>query len=114
MLDATEALGADPDFYIDARISGTGVVQKGKKAVLRVSGTADAAPFAKAWIELGQGENPGSWKMVGKQLSEGTRDTGLVDIPVDELRGAKTWTLRLIVEAGNGRQREFRFVFKLG
>ena len=57
---------------------------------------------------MGQGENPGSWKRIGKPLGKAVRDAELVDLPVEELSGAKTWTLRLIVEAGNGRQREFR------
>jgi subtilisin family serine protease len=112
LLDAAAALKADPKFHVDAAIDGVGVVNKGGPQV-RVTGTADADKFKRAWIEIGKGENPGRWKKVA-QVRKAVQGAALGDIPAAEFGGAKEWVIRLVVEHRNGRKRENRFILKLG
>ncbi len=112
LLDAAAALKADPKFHVDAAIDGVGVVNKGGPQV-RVTGTADADKFKRAWIEIGKGENPGRWKKVA-QVRKAVQGGTLGDIPAAEFGGAKEWVIRLVVEHRNGRKRENRFILKLG
>ncbi len=114
VLDAAAALKADPEFYIEAAIAGVGVVNKDGKPHVRVTGTADADRFKKAWIEIGQGDRPKSWKKVAKEIGKPVTGDTLGDIPAGELAGAKQWVLRVITEHKNGSKRENRFVLKLG
>ena len=114
LLDARAALLADPGFFIDAHISGVSVVQKKGRPWVRLTGTADADRFGKAWIEIGEGENPSRWKKVSDDIGSAVRDGVLYDVNVKHLKGAKTWTLRLIMEHRNGTRREARFVLNLG
>ena len=52
LLDARAALSADPEFFVDAWITGVKVVREGGKVLLRVIGTADANQMKQAWIEI--------------------------------------------------------------
>lgn len=114
LVDARAALAADPRFFIATRLDRVEPVQQGRQTVLAVQGTADADQFARAWLELGQGEAPAGFKRVGKELKAPVVDGTVGEIPVQELTGAKTWTLRLVTEHRNGRTREVRFVLNLG
>jgi len=79
-----------------------------------VFGTADANQFERAWVEIGQGVNPGEWKKAGAALSHSVKDGVVAEIPAAELQGAKLWTIKLVTQHKNGRKRENRFNLKLG
>jgi len=114
LLDAKAALAADPEFFIEAAIAGVRVAKKGRKQVLEVGGTAEADRFGRAWLELGKGDKTDSWKKVGKPLRRGVRNGILGEISPTEFAGARKWTLRLVVQHRNDREREARFVVNLG
>lgn len=114
LLDANAALSIDADFYNEAAIKGVQVVKVKGKTLVRVSGTADADKFSQATLEIGQGQTPAKWKKVGKSIKRPVKQDVLGDIPTKELRGAKTWTIRLISKHKNGKTREARFVLNLG
>ncbi len=109
-LDAAAALQADPDFYVEAVIDGVEVAG----AALRVLGTATADRLKSAWVELGKGEEPTSWKVVGEKVKKPVTGGALTEIDVNELRGASTWTLQLVVEHKDGTRRVNRYVLQLG
>lgn len=115
LLDAAAALQIDPDFYVDGAIEGVAVVQEGGQPALQVLGTADANEFERAWVELGEGDSPDDWNRTDIELSRPVAESGPLGlIGVDEISGSTQWTLRLIVEHENGRQREARFLLTLG
>jgi hypothetical protein len=114
LLDIEAAVKADPDFFVDARIDGVSVAQVGGRQVVRVSGTANADRMKEARIEIGAGENPKQWKKVGRTIGKPVVNGVIGDLPVDTVRGAKQWTLRIIVTHRNGRTREGRFKLALG
>ncbi len=113
-LDAAAALAADPAQFVEAAISGVSVTKADGKTVVRVAGVADADRFKAAWIELGQGDTPADWKQVAGPLSAPVRGAVLADVATAAFRGAKEWTLRVVVEHANGKRREGRFKLTLG
>ncbi len=114
LLDAQAALQADPAFYIDAEIDSVQAVRTPKGIHLQVQGKAVANEFRKAWIELGAGESPTQWKAVsGAVLKQPVENGVLMNIPLDAVRGASQWTIRLITEHRNGRHQENRYNLKL-
>jgi subtilisin family serine protease len=114
IIDATAALKAPKDYYLFAGISKVAVAQQGSSQVVRVFGSADANALKGARIELGQGDNPKTWKAVGAAKKTAGPDEVLGDIPVSALAGSKVWTIRVIVQHNGGAQREARFKLALG
>jgi hypothetical protein len=114
LVDASAALAADPAFFIESRIATVKLEQPGGKYVMRVSGTADANAFSRAWIEIGPGDNPGQWQTVVDNIKAPVRDGLLGDFAIDVLRSAPQWVVRLVTENRSGQRRETRYVLKLG
>ncbi len=114
IIDVAAALKADPEFFIDAGISGVSIVQEGGGQFVQVQGIANADRLDSAWIEIGKGEDPSSFKRVTDRLSKAVQGGAVGNIPVGELRDATQWTLRLVVKHANGRQQEARFQLNLG
>ncbi|MEE9162609.1 MAG: S8 family peptidase [Candidatus Neomarinimicrobiota bacterium] len=114
MVDARAALESDPEFFVEARITGVQAAKVGGKTVVRVLGTADANSFGQAWIEIGAGEEPTEWKKVSRTIDAPIKGAALDDLAVGNFRGSKQWVIRLITEHENGKRREARFTLKLG
>jgi subtilisin family serine protease len=114
LVDASAALAADPEFFVEAQVRSAKPAKDGGDTVVELIGTADADRFARARIELGEGEEPTSWKPVGAELAAPVRDAVLGRIPASELAGSKVWVVKLVVEHANGKTREARFLLKLG
>ena len=74
----------------------------------------DRLGFDEAWIEIGKGSDPDSWKKVSKTIKRDVIEEGLDELEVKHFAGANQWTLRLIGKHKNGQQREARFVLDLG
>jgi subtilisin family serine protease len=113
LLDAREALKADPEFFIETRIHDVKAVQKDNRVLLEITGTADANKFKKAWIEIGEGENPKKWKRVSDNIKKPVLEGVLASIPAEKFKGADQWRLKLVAEHENGRTREARFDLEL-
>jgi hypothetical protein len=79
-----------------------------------VRGTADANALKSARLEIGQGDNPTSWKSVGAARKGAGPDAILGEIPAAALQGAKVWQIRVLVEHKSGATREARFKLNLG
>jgi len=113
LLDAGAAMHLDPEFFVEAAITGVGVVQVGGKPHLRISGITDADRFKTAWIELGAGETPGEWKRVADNISRTETAGTLADLSVSNFAGSDQWVIKIVSEHENGRRREARFVLKV-
>ncbi len=114
LLDARRALAADPGYYAAARIDGVEVVRDGKATFLRVLGTAEADRIDSIWLEVAPEDDPDDWERVGKKRSQAVRGGELGRIPASDLRGAKRWTIRVIVEHEDGSRREARYALSVG
>ena len=114
LVDARAALAASKDFFIEVAVEGVEVIQDDSGLAVQVNGTADADDFRRAWIEVGAGEEPASWKRVISRIREPV-DAGILgQIPANEFQGAPVWFIRLTVEHRNGATREARFRLTLG
>jgi subtilisin family serine protease len=110
IVDAIAALQADPTFFIEVAITAATAVQADDQVFLELQGTLDANQLLRGWLEFGPGENPESWERAGESMLQAVHDGALGRIPAESLRGAPTWTFRLIGENIDGEQREARFV----
>jgi hypothetical protein len=113
-LNARAALTADPAFFIEAKITGAGVVQKDGKHLVQVDGVANADEFEEAWLELGAGEKPQMWKKVGNTLKKSVDQGVLGELDSKNFSGTKEWSLRIRVKHKNGTERESQFRLTLG
>jgi len=114
VIDARAALKAPRDYFLFAGINRVEVVRKGQSQAVRVHGIANANALKAAQIEIGAGENPTRWKRIGNARKSDREDGVLGDIEASLFRGAKQWTIRLIITHEDGAKREARFSLKLG
>ena len=56
---------------------------------VRVRGTADANALKSARLEVGQGDNPKTWKRIGPATQTKGPDEALGDVPASAFAGAK-------------------------
>lgn len=110
IVDAKAAMEADPAFYLQAAILGVRRMEQDRQKFLQVVGTADANEFSGARLEIGLGESPASWIAIEGELGQPVALGKLGQIPIDQFLGAPTWTVRLLVDHGDGTQREARYV----
>ncbi len=113
VIDARAALAAPKDYALLAGISRVEVAQKGGAQVVRVRGLADANAFKGARIEIGQGDAPTTWTVIGPAKQSSDADGVLGEIPASAFKGAATWQIRLVVSHGNGATREARYKLNL-
>lgn len=114
IVDARAALNQSPEFFLDVAIENVAVVQAKGKPGLQILGTVSADQLDKAWIEIGEGSDPQSWKKVSKNIKDPVASGALDVLEVKHFAGATQWTLRLIGKHKSGREREARFVLDLG
>ncbi len=114
VLDAAAALAADPDYHVDALITGVAAVQADGQVAVRVSGTVDADRFKSARVEIGAGETPSRFTPVSERIRKPVRDGVLADIPAASLAGSGVWIIRVVTERKSGSSREYRFRLQLG
>lgn len=113
LLDARAALAADPEYFVEVQIDGLKMAKRGERTVFDVSGTVDADRLEAAWIEVGRGEDPDTWKAVSSKIKKPVTQGLLGNFDVAEVKGYKKWTVRLIAEHKNGRKQEARYLLTL-
>ena len=114
IIDARAALAAPKDYSLLAGVSRVEVIQKGGAQVVRVRGLADANAFKGARIEIGAGDAPTTWNVIGAAKQSSDPDGVLGEIPAAAFKGSAVWQIRLVVSHGNGASREARFKLSLG
>ena len=113
MLDAAAAIKADPAFFVDARLTDVGLVERNGQSFLQPVGTAVSDKFKRAWIEVGQGKSPKKWVKASAEMNKGVTDGALALVGVQHFTGGGDWTLKLVVEHRDGRRREARYSLAL-
>ena len=108
LLDLPAALKADAKHFVDARITGVGVINLNNQLFVRVTGIARADRFDKAWVEVGHGDKPGAWKRASGTITAPVALGVLEDLPADMFDAPGRWTLRLTVAHADGSRREAR------
>ena len=114
LLDAVAAVKADPDYFIDAHISGVKLVTVKDQQALLLTGTANADQFAGASLLIGQGDTPTKWFKVKTRIDSAKSNERLMVLPSKVFEKAPKWTLKLVVDHADGTQRQATFTLSLG
>lgn len=113
VVDAVAAMRADPEYYVDAEITGVEVLVDGASQLLQINGIAAADRFSGATLQIGKGEDPTEWTEVASADTV-TNGGAIAAIPASNFAGSPQWTIRLVVEHATGETREFWFLLNLG
>jgi hypothetical protein len=104
---------ADAKFFLEADITGVELVEIDKRDVLRVIGTIDASSFKRAWMKIGAGDKPETWKYVGQKRKYPIHDDTLGKIPLTEFYGSELWQVVINVEHVDGTIKSDTFQVKV-
>lgn len=107
LIEARAALNADPSFFIVSKIQKVTPVEENGAVFLEITGDAEASSFSSATVELGIGENPGTWDKIAN-LSGPVSGTRIGMIPATRFTSAGIWTVRLRTMDQSGAVRESR------
>ncbi len=108
LINVSNALAADPNFYLTADIQQAEVTSGPGGKQLTITGSVDADAFAGASIELAPMDYPTDWIRVTEALEAPVNSGILATIHGKYLRGADHWIVRIRTEHANGRVRETR------
>lgn len=112
-LNARKALEADPDHYLYVELYRVAAAREGGRTVLQVFGTAEGSHWGSYHLEVGQGENPTSWKKAGQLTGGQVDDSVLGTLTRGDFGAAGKWAIRLVAEDRRGIVRESRTIFTL-
>jgi len=107
-LNIAKALQADPNYFLDGKVTKVQPVRQGGQTIIQVQGTAEGTHFKSYSVQLGQGADPARWKTVVPDAPTPIRDGVLGTFPVRELTARGQWSLRVLVTDTRGKTREAR------
>lgn len=96
-----------------AHIDRLQVLQEKNTPEYELIGTASAERFKRAWITIGEGEDPQEWKRIGRKLKHPVVDGSLMRLPATEFTHKGLWQVELYVEAVDGTTETFRLPLRL-
>lgn len=99
-LNAVAALTADPNYFLKAQVTQVVPVKVDGKTAIQVSGTAIGSLLKSYELQLGQGENPSSWKTVAKIEGKSVDESVLGTFPVKEITAKGKWLVRVVAQDG--------------
>jgi subtilisin family serine protease len=108
MVNARKALEADPNYYLYAELHRIAPAREGGRTVIQVFGTAMGSDWGDYRLEVGQGENPTSWKPAGKAAGGQVKENLLGTLTQGDFGGSGRWTVRLVALDKKGLTRESR------
>lgn len=112
-LNARRALEADPDYYLYAELHRVAPAREGGRTVIQVFGTAMGSHWGSYHLEVGQGENPTSWRKAGSVVGGQIRDNLLGTLTQGDFGGTGKWTVHLVAQDRKGLLRESRATLTL-
>ncbi len=110
---ALHAQGGSSDNNITAEITGVELVSADDRDYLHILGTIGAPWFKRAWMQIGQGSTPSTWRFVGQKRKYPIEDGVLGKIPLSEFSGGDLWQVVINVEDTNGLTKQARFPVRI-
>ncbi len=107
-LNARKALQADPDYYLYAEIHKVAPGREAGRTVVQVFGTIMGSHLGSYHLEVGQGENPTTWRKAGQVVGIPVEDGQIGTFTQADFGSAGRWTIRLVAQDTKGKQRESR------
>jgi subtilisin family serine protease len=113
-LNVAQALAADPDHLLVAKVLSAEVRRENDRRVLAISGEARGTQFERRWLQLAHGESPAAadWQTVASSHIP-VDDGELGAIPAESLNRKGTWHVRCVVRDTRGTLREARTTFEI-
>lgn len=112
-LNARKALEAEPDYHLFVEAHRLAPAKEGNQTVLQLFGTATGSHWGSARIEVGQGDNPTSWRQAGKPAGGQVKDSLLGTLALQDFGKPGRWTVRVVAEDSRGLSRESRLSLTL-
>ena len=107
-LNARKALEADPDYYLYSEVHKVAPGREGGRTVVQVFGTIMGSHLGSYHLEVGQGENPTTWRKAGQVAGKPVEDGQIGTLTQADFGSAGKWTIRLVAQDTKGKQRESR------
>lgn len=107
-VNARKSLEADPDYFLYSELHRVAAMKEGGRVVLQASGTATGSQWGSYHLEVGQGDNPTSWRRAGSLAGGQVHDGALGTLTFQDFGAAGRWTVRLVVQDSKRSMRESR------
>ncbi|OGQ78306.1 MAG: hypothetical protein A3F90_13900 [Deltaproteobacteria bacterium RIFCSPLOWO2_12_FULL_60_19] len=107
-LNARKALEADPNYFLYAELHRVAPAQEGGRTVVQLLGTATGSHWGAYHIEVGQGDNPTSWRQAGQVAGGQVKDNLLGTLTQGDFGSGGKWTVRLVAKDKKGLTRDSR------
>lgn len=112
-LNARKALEADPDYYLYAELHRLAPAKDGGRTLIQAFGTVAGSQLGDYHLEVGQGENPTSWRKAGQVGGKPVRDNVIGTLTQGDFGGGGKWTVRMVAQDRKGTVRESRTIVTL-
>lgn len=113
LVNARKALEADPNYYLYAELHRIAPAREGNRTVIQVFGTVGGSQWGDYRVEVGQGENPASWRPVGRLAGGQIRENLLATLTPQDFGGTGMWSVRVVAQDRQGQMRESRQTLNL-
>jgi subtilisin family serine protease len=107
-LNARKALEAEPDYHLYAELHKLTPAKDGGRTVIQALGTVGGSHWGNYRIEIGEGDNPVSWKNAGKLAGGQVNDGLLATLAPQDFGKTGKWTVRVVAQDQRGLNRESR------
>lgn len=112
LLDAVQAIQADPDHFLFTRISKIALERQDGRLVVNVSGRVVANQLAGCWLQIGFGEQPDTWRTVSYN-TQAVEGGILGTIPIAQFDRRGKWTIRILARDKLKHVRQARAVLNV-
>ena len=104
---------AQSGYFLVAEITGVEPVETDAGVVLHIKGTIDSDAFKRAWLKIGAGTEPETWRYVGQKRKYPIKDGVLGEVPLTEFSGSDVWQVVISVEHKDGSRKTARYPVRL-
>lgn len=112
-LNAVQALKADPEYYLTAKVNRVEAVEDNGEVFIQVVGSAASNDLDSYEIQLGHGDNPTEWETVFNDDNNIVNDV-VGKFPTSVFTDVGKWTVRLVVKGSEGHVKEARGSIEVG
>ena len=109
----TTAAFAQSGSFLVAEITGVEPVETEAGVELHIKGTVDSDDFKRAWLKIGAGTEPASWRYVGQKRKYPIKDGVLGRVPLNEFSGSDVWQVVISVEHKDGSRKSATYPVRL-
>jgi subtilisin family serine protease len=107
-VNARKALEADREYYLYAELHRVAPAKETGRTIVQVLGTAAGSDWGNYRVEIGQGEDPATWRQAGKLAGGQVKDGLLGTLTQGDFGAGGKWSVRVVAQDKKGRTKESR------